>query len=247
MPQALVSLASKEYPGRLIIIGQDISGRHVVSVYGITGRSPSSQARRMVAQKDGIWVRPTDEEILKKGNPDLLIYPAILFGQGLVIGNGRQTADVQSNLSRFLNPVDVLRSSLSGWDYEPDEPVFTPRITGCLLPNKRAALSIIRKAEDGLSSRHYFAISLIPGKGKTISTYAGPNIDPLPSFTGKPENVFLEKETAQETAQEVYQALKPKNPIKDFRVSVACIFSRPDDPALNETAIINRSEEKGDD
>ena len=171
MPQALVSLASKEYPGRLIIIGQDRSGTKTIIVYAITGRSPSSQARRMVKQRDGIWVRPTDEDILKKGNPDLLIYPALLFGKGIAVSNGKQTIDVKESLSAFSNPIDVLKSSLCGWDYESDEPAFTPRISGCILPNKKAALSVIRRAKNGLSSRHYFEVCLSPGKGKFVSTY----------------------------------------------------------------------------
>jgi len=245
MPQTLVSLAAKEYPGRLIIIGQDVSGSQAIIVYAITGRSPSSQARRMVAQRGGIWVRPTDDEVLKTGNPDLLIYPAILFGKGIAVSNGKQTTDVQECLSRFSNPIDLLKSSLSGWDYEPDEPIFTPRISGCVLPSKRAALSIVRRAKNGLSSRRYFEVSLRPGQGKFISTYAGQNIDPLPSFSGKPEDVLFCQKTARQTAEDVYEALRSQGGTRDFRVSVACVFGHPEDPNLHETAIINRSERNG--
>lgn len=247
MPQELVSLASKAYPGRLIIIGQDTSGEKVIVVYAITGRSPSSQARRMITKADGIWVRPTDEEILKRGNPDLLIYPAMLFDRGIAVSNGKQTADVQSSLQNFPNPIDVLKSSLSSWDYEPDEPTFTPRISGCVLQNEKAALSIIRRGEEGASSKHYFDISLSPGRGKLISTYTGQSIDPLPSFSGEPEDVLLTQTTAQETALDVYRALGPEDPTRDFRVSVACVFSLPETPGIRETAIINRYERNGHD
>ncbi|MFC2164762.1 IMP cyclohydrolase [Acidobacteriota bacterium] len=245
MPQALVNLSSKEYPGRLIIIGQDRTGEKAIIVYAITGRSPSSQARRMVEQTDGIWVRPTDEDILRKGNPDLLIYPALLYGQGIAVSNGKQTTDVKNSLSVLPNPVDVLKSALSGWDYEPDEPTFTPRISGCVLPNAKAALSVIRRAEDGFSLRNYFGVSLSPGKGKLVSTYSGENIDPLPPYTGEPEEILLDKNTAQETVHDVYEALSPKEHAKDFRVSVVSVFIQPEDPTLIETAIINRSERNG--
>jgi IMP cyclohydrolase len=247
MTQALVNLTSKEYPGRVIIIGRDSSGSKAIIVYAITGRSPSSQARRMVQQMDGIWVRPTNEDIVKNGNPDLLIYPALLFGQGVAVSNGKQTTDVQICLSALPNPVDVLKLALSGWDYEPDEPTFTPRISGCVLPNSKAALSVIRKAEDGFSLRNYYEVSLSPGQGKLISTYSGQNVDPLPSFIGEPEEVLLDKETALETARDVYEALRPKEQERDFRVSVVSVFIQPEDPAFNETAIINRSERKGND
>ncbi len=246
-PQALVSLTSKEYPGRLIIIGQDRSGTKAIIVYAITGRSSSSQARRMVEQIDGIWVTPTDEDILKRGNPDLLIYPALLFAEGIAVSNGKQTTDVKNYLSAFLNPIDVLKSSLSGWDYEPDEPTFTPRISGCVLSNTKAALSVIRRAEDGFSSRRYFEVSLSQGEGKLVSTYTGQNTDPLPSFAGLPEDVLLDKDTAQETARDVYEALRPKEQAKDFRVSVACVFNQPEDPTQRETAIINRRERNEND
>lgn len=243
MPQALVSLAVKDYPGRLIILGQEASGTKVIVVYGITGRSPSSQARHMVARKGGIWVEPTDETILQRGNPDLLIYPAVQFGHGIAVSNGQQTADVKKCLPESGNPIDILESSLSHWDYEPDEPAFTPRISGCVLPNMKAALSIIRRTKDGTAVRDYFAIELGPGKGSLISTYAGQNIDPLPSFTGTPETVFFTRNTPQEIARDVYRALGPgKDRTKDFRVSVACVIARPGDPSPPESAIINRSE-----
>ncbi len=247
MPQGLVNLVSKEYPGRLIIIGQDRSGTKTIMVYAITGRSPSSQARLMVEKMDGIWVRPTDDDILKKGNPDLLIYPALLFGQGIAVSNGKQTTDVKNRLSAFSTPIDVLKSSLSGWDYEPDEPTFTPRISGCVLPNTKAALSVIRRAEDGFSSRHYFEVSRSPGKGKLVSTYSGQNVDPLPSFAGEPEDVFLGKDSALETVRDVYEALRPKEQAKDFRVSVACVFNPQEDPTHYEVAILNRSERNRND
>jgi IMP cyclohydrolase len=247
MPQAFGSLVNKEYPGRLIIIGQDTSGEKAIIVYAITGRSPSSQARRMVAQKGGIWVKPTDTQTLKEGDPELLIYPAVLFGQGIAVSNGKQTPDILECLPHFQDPVDVLKSSLSCWDYEPDDPAFTPRISGCVLSTMRTALSIIRRAEDGFSHRDYFKIDLIPGKGKLISTYAGQNIDPLPPFAGKPEDVLFTQNTAEETARDVYNTLEPRGRVKDFRVSVACIFCHPDSPSLHEKVIINRSERNAND
>ena len=70
---------SMVYPGRIIIIGTAPAGQRVV-LYSITGRSPSSQARRLEIDKQAgsIFVKPTDEETLKTGNPDLLVYPAVI-------------------------------------------------------------------------------------------------------------------------------------------------------------------------
>ncbi len=87
---------SMVYPGRIIIIGTAPAGQRVV-LYSITGRSPSSQARRLEIDKQAgsIFVKPTDEETLKTGNPDLLVYPAVICKAGAIaVSNGKQTGDV---------------------------------------------------------------------------------------------------------------------------------------------------------
>ncbi len=65
MDSMRIELESLEYPGRLIIIGAAPEGGRAAILYAITGRSPSSQARRLVLRNDGIWVEPTDEATLR--------------------------------------------------------------------------------------------------------------------------------------------------------------------------------------
>ena len=60
-------LSTLEYPGRLISLGTAPDGTSAVLIYAITGRSPSSQARRLVSRDGGIWVQPTDQD----GSPGL--------------------------------------------------------------------------------------------------------------------------------------------------------------------------------
>lgn len=237
-------LRNKEYPGRFIIIGKDLPGKNVIIVYAITGRSPSSQARRIAITAEGAWVRPTDEKILEEGNRDLLVYPAILYGHGLAVSNGKQTSDIRDALSSERDPVDILSSALDHWEYEPDAPTFTPRISGCVLPEGQAALSIIKRDIDGSSSRNYFKIPVLPGKGKMISTYSGENRDPLPPFEGEPEDVSLICGTAGETAEAVDSALRAPKPEQDFRVAVACVFFREQTLTEFDISVINRSERK---
>ncbi len=236
------AMTAKEYPGRIIIIGRALFGNNGIIVYAITGRSPSSQSRKIEISKDGAWVKPTDEEILKGGNKELLIYPAILYGQGIAVSNGKQTSDIRDHLSRAAMPADVLFSALQDWTYEPDAPTFTPRISGCVLPDGKAALSIIRRAEDGSSSKHYFKVPMRPGEGKMISTYSGENRNPLPSFCGEPEDVELNEETADETSEAVYSALAPQRRSRDLRVSVACVFFTLGTTFDFRISVINRSE-----
>jgi len=242
MAKGLESLSAKEYPGRVIIIGRDESGKNEVVIYAITGRSPSSQARGLKLRDDAIWAKPTDEEALKKGNIDLLVYPAILFSRGIAVSNGKQTVDIKVCLGKSHNPAEVLSSALHKWNYEPDSPIFTPRISGCVLPQRKAALSIIKRAQDGSSMRNIFKIPLIAGKGKMIATYGGENKDPLPAFTGEPIDIEISERKADNMAEAVYDALGPEAGKKDYRVSVACVFSSNLSSDEYEVYIINKHE-----
>jgi IMP cyclohydrolase len=242
MNPALKNLAAMEYPGRIIILGQSRDGKTVV-VYAITGRSPSSQARKLEWSEDGVWVRPTDEETLKKGHVDLLVYPAMLyFPGGVAVSNGKQTADVGRALGKASNPLSVLSASLIAWEYEPDAPIFTPRISGCILPGPKAALNIIKRGTDGAAVRGSFEVTLLPGKGKMISTYNGVNKDPLRPFAGKPLNVNIDGADSARTAKAVYESLKPSGAGPDFRVAVACLYAGDIAGNQYEVSIINRHE-----
>lgn len=235
-------LETLEYPGRLIIIGAPPGGGKAAIIYAITGRSPSSQARELVHRDGGIWVRPTDEDVLKKGNVDLLVYPAMLFGkEGVAVSNGKQTAGVRDHLLPGADPVAVLSKALAAWDFEPDAPIFTPRISGCLVGGA-SALSVVRRGPSGETLRNYFEVALRQGEGRLISTYEGPNADPLPAFEGEPRLVGLGGSTAAETAELTYRDLAPAAGGGDFRVAVACVFASLSRPGDVDVRVINRHE-----
>lgn len=235
-------LSTMEYPGRIIAIGSAPGGARAVIIYAITGRSPSSQARKLVFRDQGIWVQPTDEDVLKKGQVDLLVYPAVLFhGRGIAVSNGKQTGDIRDGLAKGGSPVSVLAGALERWDYEPDSPIFTPRISGCVGGGK-AGLSLVRRGPDGVTLRSYFEVPLEPGKARLISTYQGPNRDPLPCFEGEPGEIRLEGMSPRETVEGIYESLRPRSPEKDFRVAAACIFSNLDNAGHYDLHVINRYE-----
>ncbi len=236
-------LSGLEYPGRLIIIGAPRQGGKAVIIYAITGRSPSSQARRLALRDGGIWVQPTDEETLKKGNVDLLVYPAVLFAQaGIAVSNGKQTADIRDGLIPGADPIAALSKALAAWDYEPDAPIFTPRISGCLVGGK-AGLSVVRRGPASETVRSYHEVGLRPGVGRLVSTYEGPNADPLPVSKGEAHFVAgLAGATAAETAETIYRDLTPAAGGRDFRVAVACVFVPPAEPDRIDVHIINRHE-----
>jgi IMP cyclohydrolase len=238
--EAMKNLTLMAYPGRFIILGRDVAGAHDIVLYGITGRSASSRARRLERRGDIVFIRPTDPDVLKTGNADLLVYPALVLGKGIAVSNGKQTEDIDPLADG--SPVRVLEKGLEGWTYEPDAPIFTPRISGCLLPDRRAALSLIKRGGDGRPERSFFEFPLIPGRGKLVATYAGENTHPLPVFQGEPLEIGIETKTAAETAQRVYAALRPEGRPEDFRVAVACVFAPLAPGEEREIAIVNRLE-----
>lgn len=244
MVAELEALAAKEYPGRLIIIGLDQTGGSKVVVYAITGRSPSSRARKLELRGDAVWAVPTGDEVIKKGNVDLIVYPAILFSRGIAVSNGKQTDDIKACFKRSQSPKEVLKLALQKWDYEPDPPAFTPRISGCVLPREGAALSIINRAPDGSSVKRFFHVPLNAGRGKMISTYEGENTDPLPSFRGEPVDVGVKGKDAEDMAEVVYEVLEPEPGKTDFRVAVCCVFFKTLNQEKYQIYIINKNERK---
>ncbi len=228
------------YPGRWLAIGIDRTGEHHVVLYGITGRSASSQARKLELEGNAVWTKPTDPETLKKGNPELLVYPAFIFSRGLAVSNGRQTTDIDAEASS--SPVTALDTGLGLWTYEPDAPIFTPRITGCILPSGRSALSIIKRGPDGEAVRVFYEIAPRQGKASLLTTYAGDNREPLQPFAGEPWEIDIAGTGSEESAGAAYAALGPQGRPADFRVAVACVFARRGNPSDYRLSIINRHE-----
>jgi len=240
MPHPLEALKKMEYPGRVIALGRDPSDTFDVIVYAVTGRSPSSQARRLEREGKSVVTKPTDPEVLKTGNPDLLVYPAIILSGRAAVSNGKQTEDVARAAPGPL--ISSLDTSLARWSFEPDAPIFTPRISGLLGPDGRAALCSIKRAGDGSPRRQYFEWTLASGRAEMIATYAGPNVNPLPVFFGEPLPLELVRDSAEDTASDFYEALGPEGGAADFRVAVACAFVSRIEPSRTSVFVINRHE-----
>src|SRR5512135_1616387 len=111
MTNPLAPLRAMIYPGRVIIIGAAPGGARALVLYAITGRSASSQARRLRREAGSVWTEPTDEETLRQGNPELLVYRALALDSGIAVSNGRQTEDIDGTLrsrGREADPLPVL-------------------------------------------------------------------------------------------------------------------------------------------
>ncbi len=260
-------LKQMEYPGRFIVIGRDSQRRDVV-VYGVTGRSPSSQARRIVDEGSRVRVEPTDPNILKQGNPSLLLYDCIRFVNGnIIVSNGRQTDLIAETIEKSLGQPTALSALVKAFErpylvegerkgkyidltkFEPDEPSNTPRISA-VVTREGAAISIVRSIGLGCrSGKSFFEIPPAEGWCTMIATYAGQNVPsgkPIPMFTGEPREVRLPDSEPKFLAEHIYRLLQPKEPGegilepgKDFRVGVVAMFYDRRTDTVN-THVVNR-------
>ena len=118
-------LYGNNYPGRGIIIGETMDGENAVIAYFIMGRSVNSRNRVFIEDGQGIKTKAFDES--KMSDPSLIIYsPVRVLGDVTVVTNGDQTDTVYDFLKEGKSFEEALRTR----EYEPDEPNFTPRISG---------------------------------------------------------------------------------------------------------------------
>ena len=184
-------LAGNPYVGRGILIGRSAHGGKAVFAYFIMGRSDNSRNRVFAKTDDGIRVRPFDPGKIK--NPELILYtPVRRCGDFIVVSNGDQTDPIVE----YLEKGSDMESALETRTFEPDGPNFTPRISGQLCFGDegtfRYKLSILKSMDEngGACTRQFFRYQALPGLGHFIHTYITDG-EPLPSFTGEPERVFI--------------------------------------------------------
>ncbi len=232
------------YPGRGIVMGLSEDGKFLVQVYWITGRSENSQNRIFVVTEEGtLATAPADPSKVK--DPSLIIYNAmmediemeektphdIVTAGWYAVSNGHQTEDLLC-----IGDTMSLDEFLSEWIYEPDEPNFTPRISGLLgahlsegssQMDYSAMFCICKKSPFGMgveSSVHLYE-DFEPGYGYCVTTYEKPqgemypmkqdNTAPLVAFSGEPYLMKLPGSPG-DIIYAYWNALHPDN-----RISVA--------------------------
>lgn len=183
-------LKSNSYPGRGIILGKSECGRYAVAAYFIMGRSENSRNRVFVEDGEGIRTQAFDPA--KLVDPSLIIYaPVRVLGKTTIVTNGDQTDTVYEQMKAGK----TFEQSLRLRKFEPDDPNFTPRISGIieLEDSFSYSLSILKSAEGDPTACHRFTFSYdcpIDGIGHFIHTYQGDG-NPLPSFEGEPEKIRI--------------------------------------------------------
>ena len=202
-------LTANSYPGRGIIVGLSEDGARSVLVYFIMGRSENSRNRVFVETAGGIRTEAFDPE--KLVDPSLVIYDPIVSMNGLtIVTNGLHT----NTIADFLNTGKGFINALYEWEFEPDPPIYTPRISGIINSDGSYSLSILKSAcgDPSCCCRHFFNYSAaIAGLGHFISTYKSDG-NPPPSFEGEPVCVAIDS-SYKELADTVWNALDSDNKV----------------------------------
>ncbi len=207
-------LSTNAYPGRGIVIGRTADSKKAVIAYFIMGRSENSRNRVFVTEGEGIRTQAFDPA--KLADPSLIIYaPVRVLGTDTIVTNGDQTDTVYDGLKAGKTFETALRSR----QFEPDEPNFTPRISGILhFENGFSYEMNILKSNngDGASCNRYNFYYELPkaGEGRFIHTYMGDG-KPLPSFEGEPEVVSIDGDI-EEFGNMVWNNLNADNKVSLF-------------------------------
>ncbi len=183
----LCELMTQGYLGRGLVVGLDERAANWIQLYWLTGRSENSQSRIFSSKGERLFTEPTDPT--KVPDPRLVIYDAMARNGGhCVVSNGHQTLPVTTALADG----QTLEQALASWQYEPDAPNNTPRITGVFSFDQSRPvieLAILHRSPTSTTCERSFypyGFSEIPqGTGYGITTYSGDG-NPLPSFRGPP-------------------------------------------------------------
>lgn len=208
-------LCDNDYPGRGVAIGRSADGRLAIICYFIMGRSAGSRNR--VFEMDGADLRTRAFDESKLPDPSLYVYRAVrVLGNRTVVTNGDQTDTVYDFLKDGKSFEDALRTRT----FEPDPPIWTPRISGLLtIENAKMSykLSILKNGGDESPLRYFYEYEAPrPGEAHIIHTYAH-NGDPVPSFSGDP--VLIDTSSyhcAGCVMTDLWQGLNAENKVSAF-------------------------------
>ena len=199
------ALQSRPYPGRGVLLGRLSTGTPV-GAYFLTGRSMSSRARRLVRHE------ASDIEIADtSGGPhdDLRHYLAVVErGPWLVFGNGDQVEPLATALAAGSS----VTSAWAAHSYEPDPPIYTPRIWAAW--NRHNSLPPLlgsaRRSDrsDGAVDRVAWNCEItVAGDAVLLTTYNGTTTEVR--TTREPLDVSSKAGSVEQLADDIWSALAP--------------------------------------
>lgn len=207
-------LKSNTYPGRGIVLGTSADSEYAVIAYFIMGRSENSRNRVFAEYEQGIKTQAFDES--KLTDPSLIIYsPVRVLGKSTIVTNGDQTDTIYD----FMEKGDSFENALRTRTFEPDDPNFTPRISGLVTIDNGYSykLSILKSANGNKDSvqRFFFEYNNpVAGSGHFVHTYKCDG-NPIPSFEGEPTLVSING-NIDEFTNEVWDNLNNDNKVSLF-------------------------------
>lgn len=225
-------LNTNSYPGRGIVLGKSADGKNAVIAYFIMGRSVNSRNRIFeVNDRGGIRTKAFDES--KMEDPSLIIYnPVLEYEDTTIVTNGDQTDTVYDFLAQGKSFCEALFTR----EFEPDEPNYTPRISGMVRANGDYTMSIL-KSNNGVPEclRFFFDYPAQAGLGHFIHTYKCDG-NPIPSFEGEPTPVEITDSRIDEFTDMIWENLNEDNKVSLFTRYINL------ETGETETRIINKNE-----
>lgn len=225
-------LNTNSYPGRGIVLGKSADGKNAVIAYFIMGRSVNSRNRIFeVNDRGGIRTKAFDES--KMEDPSLIIYnPVLEYGDTTIVTNGDQTDTIYDFLAQGKSFCEALFTR----EFEPDEPNYTPRISGMVRANGDYTMSIL-KSNNGVPEclRFFFDYPAQAGLGHFIHTYKCDG-NPIPSFEGEPTPVEITDSSIDEFTDMIWENLNEDNKVSLFTRYINL------ETGETETRIINKNE-----
>ena len=203
-------LETNAYPGRGIILGRSADAKYAVAAYFIMGRSTNSRNRVFTETEDGIKTEAFDPAAME--DPSLIIYHPVRELNGkLIVTNGDQTDTIRDGLAEGK----TMSESLKSREFEPDQPNYTPRISGVIHEDGSYEMSILKSlyGDPSCCCRYTFDYDKPKaGLAHFIHTYVGDG-SPLPSFVGEPEDVSIDSPDPQSLAQLLWKSLNEDNKV----------------------------------
>ena len=138
-----------------------------------------------------------------------------------------------------MNQQLTFEQALRTREFEPDEPNYTPRISGiikCSGGKMNYAMSILKSADGNpeCCERYTFTYDApLSGKGRFIHTYMGDG-NPLPSFEGEPTLVEIGGDDIDAFASKVWEALDSDNKVSLFVRYIDIATGKADSRIINK-------------
>jgi len=219
-------LSANSYPGRGVLCTRTHSGA-VLGGYFLTGRSPASRDRALRLIDGELVVGP---RTTGKHDPLRHYAAATAAGGWLVLGNGEQVSQAAERLRAGAAPTEAL----SGFEYEPDPPIRTSRITALISRDggRTAVFGAARPSRAARLTSNVMTLAvqdLEPGEAVLLTTYDsdGEQVSVAAPFT----EAAVSARNGEELLDEIWSALDER-----FRVAAAVL-----DPARGPASAIQRS------